>query len=569
MTAALLLIGSPSVGAQEYHAPAVTVSTEKVRMDGVVCFSHRVTEKQTLYSICKAYGITEDALYEQNKNLKQEGLRKDSFIFIPVDKCTAFQTETKAVEAIAAEQPAGVIEDDGKQMADANGGNSGFSASSGDKFTKHTVKWYEDLDVIAEKYGISVESIISANNLKSKKLKPRMVLVIPLSAVAEEAATEGPAAQNTPVEEADSAEEHPEEEMAPVQDENIINLEPKKNVSLMLMLPLKANSGGNEGNMDFYSGALLAAREKAQEGLQIDLNVFDCTSSIPDFNEELLARTDVVIGPVSSKDLQTVADKLPQNLFFVSPMDPRVEPLVLQHENMIQAPTPVEEQMKDIINWIKEERAENDRMVVFYEKGSAETAPSSTVNRLLADSGLEYQPFSYNILEGRDILENLRTLTSPEGRTHVIIASEKEAFVNDVVRNLNLLVYNQLNVVLYGPSKFRSFETIEVDNLHKTNFHCVLTYNVDYNSAKTMSFIMKYRALFNTEPTAFAFQGYDLASYFITMCSKYGYNWHHMIDKERYRMLQADMFFIKTLGGYVNTATKRVVYGNDYSIKQL
>ena len=104
-----------------------------------------------------------------------------------------------------------------------------------------------------------------------------------------------------------------------------------------------------------------------------------------------------------------------------------------------------------------------------------------------------------------------------EGTNRIVIASESEAFVNDVVRNLNLLIFNNIDVVLYAPSKIRSFETIEVENLHNTSLHVSLTYHIDYESENVKSFLMRYRALYNTEPTQFAFQGYDIARYFLGM----------------------------------------------------
>ena len=45
---------------------------------------------------------------------------------------------------------------------------------------------------------------------------------------------------------------------------------------------------------------------------------------------------------------------------------------------------------------------------------------------------------------------------------------------------------------------------------------------------------MKYRALFNAEPTQFAFQGYDIASYFISQCSRQGGKWMKKIDENEY-----------------------------------
>ena len=48
----LLLCAAPAaVNAQEYISTPVTVSKEKVRVNGQICYSHIVKEKQTLYSI--------------------------------------------------------------------------------------------------------------------------------------------------------------------------------------------------------------------------------------------------------------------------------------------------------------------------------------------------------------------------------------------------------------------------------------------------------------------------------------------------------------------------------------
>ena len=182
-------------------------------------------------------------------------------------------------------------------------------------------------------------------------------------------------------------------------------------------------------------------------------------------------------------------------------------------------------------------------------------------------SGLTFIPFSYSILEGRDITEPLTSLMTATGTNRVVIASESEAFVNDVVRNLSILLYNKLNVVLYAPARIRNFETIEVENLHKTAAHISLGYLIDYDSQQVKNFLLKYRALYNTEPTQYAFQGYDIATYFIGMCGKYGSQWARKLDDGESQMLQSTFMFVPAEnGGYVNQGIRRLVYGEDWSV---
>ena len=69
--------------AQDYTAPQVTVSKEKTKMGGKLYYSHIVLEKQTLYSISKAYGVSLDDIYSANPGLKETGLKKNAVILIP------------------------------------------------------------------------------------------------------------------------------------------------------------------------------------------------------------------------------------------------------------------------------------------------------------------------------------------------------------------------------------------------------------------------------------------------------------------------------------------------------
>ena len=132
------------------------------------------------------------------------------------------------------------------------------------------------------------------------------------------------------------------------------------------------------------------------------------------------------------------------------------------------------------------------------------------------------------------------------------------------------MIHQKYNVTLYGPSKIRSFETIEVENFHKTNLHVSLTYYIDYNDQRVKNMLMKYRALFNAEPTQFAYQGYDIASYFIELCSKYGKDWQKYLSHEEKSMLQSTFKCMQQGdGGYVNHGVRRIVYEKDWTISKI
>ena len=82
---ALCLITSPGVNAQTYTPVPVQVSQEKVRLNGKIYYSHPVQDRQTLFGIAKAYGVSVDDLYAANPGLKPNLLRVGQKLIIPAE----------------------------------------------------------------------------------------------------------------------------------------------------------------------------------------------------------------------------------------------------------------------------------------------------------------------------------------------------------------------------------------------------------------------------------------------------------------------------------------------------
>ncbi len=569
VTVIAIAAGYSETKAQEYTATPVTISKEKVRVNGKICYSHIVLEKQTLYSIAKAYGVTIEDICRFNPSISKDGLKKNSIILIPSQDAlmasageTGGKTEVRKDTAAVTAAPAGKTEPKDELTARQD-------KSKKTKLKVHIRKWYEDLDVIAEKYGVTTEALMKANNLTGRKLANRQKLIIPdmeeIAALKEQEAETIPDTEEvTPAADTTVSSETVPEETAPKV------FTPKDKVNMTVILPMKASAeNSSRNNIDFYSGVLLAARDMAEEGLDIELNVYDSTDPDMPVSKEDLENSDIIIGPVAAGDLKRLLEAVPGTSHVASPLDQRAEYLADLHSNFIQVPSPHKAQYNDLAAWIQEDKAVGDRVLVITEKGERQTEAVRQMCEALDSSGVEYTPFSYSILEGRDVIEPLTGLMTAEGANRVFIASESEAFVNDVVRNLNILVYKKLNVVLYAPAKIRSFETIEVENLHNTSLHVSLTYDIDYDRQDVRAFLMKYRALFNTEPSQFAFQGYDTAMFFAKMCRDYGEDWKTQMDKVELNMLQNTFKYHKTDAGYLNNGTRRMIYGKNWEVKRV
>ena len=564
--AAIAIVLMPSViryaDAQDYVNTPVSISKEKVKINGQICYSHVVLERQTLFSISKAYNVSVEDIYKYNPSVKQSGLVKNSIIIIPVAEETVVKEEApKQVETEAPVQ-------ESVQKAEKEPVKKETAKK---KKKTHTVKWYESIDDIAAKYGVTAEEVMAANKLSDRKLKSRMKLEIPEPGevvIADVAAEEEtlPQADSTTVVSHDGQIAEETEDESPWW-----TFRKNEKVTASLLLPFKATgTSGSRSNMDFYSGVLLAVNDLAAAGISTDLNVYDIADGSYDPTRNDIRNSDLIIGPVSVKDITMSLTSVGNSSVLVSPLDPKAESLVSTHPDMVQAPTPHKMQYNDLAAWVKEDCLPEDKVILISEKGARLTEASLEMKQSVDSARIDYSIFSYSILEGRDIEKPLKALMTNTATNRIMIISENEAFVNDVVRNLNMMIHQKYNVTLYGPSKIRSFETIEVENFHKTNLHVSLTYYIDYNDPRVKNLLMKYRALFNTEPTQFAYQGYDIASYFIELCSKYGKDWQKYLPHEEKSMLQSTFKCMQQgEGGYVNHGVRRIVYEKDWTISKV
>ena len=524
--AAIAILGCAQALAQDYVPTPVTVSTEKVKLNGKVYLTHVVLEKQTLYSISKAYGVSEEDLYEANPSLRELGLQKNAILLIP------YRPQAEVAEAPAAPETV-----------------------SG-QFTEHTVRWYEDIEDIARRYDVTVADIMKANGLESKKLKTRQVLKIPQpgAPVTVPATEPAPVAPVVPVAEAPVAsEELPAIEGVP------------ETVNFSLILPLRAATGASEINMDFYSGVLMALKDLEEEGVKVKMNAYDLYAGIPPIEE--LTASDFVLGPMASRDLEAILQRVDGRVPVISPLDQKAASLGLNYRNFIQAPSATDHQYEDLAQWVGEELQSRDKILLITEKGAGSVTAPVAIRSALARRNLSYEILNYAISEGRGIPATLsEIMAGKDSLNRVIVATENEAFMGDVMRNLGIMQGKGYKIVMYAPSKVRTFETIEGTAYHDAALHISTSYHVDYTDPQVDRFVHQYRALFRTEPSQFAFQGYDTARYFVTRRARYGKHWTRFLGHERTSGLHTDFQFIPDENGNShNRAVRRIVFGTNYT----
>ena len=451
-----------------------------------------------------------------------------------------------------------------------NGAAVGEQVEGKDYFI-YVAKWYDDLERIAEQFSIDKDILKAYNGMDSYQTTRRQKVRIPLhpESVVLPVQGEEPQAPSTEVNRQTPPEEESpflpfpefreEEKEAGLAD--LLKVRGESGTPVVgLALPFSTARGRNDAAFDFYSGLLLALKDLAEAGITVDLKVKDCSDSTH-FDPSSFEGCDIIIGPLSPRDLErtlAVSDSL---IPVVSPLDPKAEALAAAHHNFIHAPSPNDAQIRDIVEWIREDFRSGDRVFLMKESG----ADMQRIEQLLMDAGLEYKVVEYGILENATLEDKLTTMMSPIAMNHAIVISDKEAFVNDALRNLTIMTYKEIPVTMYAPSRIRNFETLDVESLHNVSAHVSCSYHVNYDSPKVKAFLPVYRALYHAEPTPFAYQGYDTAMYFIRRMAIQSED-----EDDRAKGLQSDFLFSEEGrepgSGYINSAVRRVIYGPDFEI---
>jgi LysM repeat protein len=539
--------------AQQYEAPEVKISQDKVRVNGKSYYAHVVTEKQTLYSISKAYNVSLQDIYDSNRNLDLEnaGLKVGQVIFIP--------TQPTA--------PAGTVVPSASQSDPVRENATGTTVPADTKTEKPATTGSSAMD----------RWLFPGNNRMNQNPP----------------ATEKPAAEpETQVQAADGEtvsgafsrnglHSNAEETVSPQQPDslkvqvdslitvadslNAFVLDIPERISVALLLPF-TSSKLSDNTVDFYSGLLLAARDLGKSGVQIDIDAIDVRDS-SSITPASLAGHDIIFGPITSKDMKVMLERCPDGKFIVSPLDPQAVALT-KNAPSIQAPTPTALQNQDIVRWAIEEMAPGDSLVLITQKGVTLSEGSKCIVDALKASGVKYHTISYGILEGLSIQKAFEAHCSANGITRYIVAADDESFANDAVRNVNLMLFKKHDVALYAPSRIRSFNMIETEYLHSVNTHISAAYFTDWGNKNVSNFIMAYRALFNAEPNQFAFHGYDTMHFFIDICRTYGRQWPKVLQDYSERGLQTDFRFVRDedAAGFVNAAVRRVIYTPDFKV---
>jgi LysM repeat protein len=620
-----------AVAQQDSIRPVVVVkSTDRVKIEGKLYYIHIVRKGETLYSISKAYGVSQIDIAMENPDIYM-GLQVDQALKIPVktedvkdDERYIYHVVRKGetlfvlsrkyqvpIDEIASVNPdvkSGLMLSQVVLIPKELLNTLGKTAPVRDTltFVYHEVQPREGLYSIAKRYKVTQTAIEEHNrDLLVNGLKAGTILKIPQPAPA--------IADTKPLD--DKPRPNTLEEVPSLQPKAIAKCDTflyrrgKDVFNIAVILPFssgetdldpaiaevvdqkfdsKAKPPSKEnvvsprvlGFLEFYEGFLLAVDSMKQQGVSVNLNVFD-TKRDPKVIEKLiesnkLNQADLIIGPVYPEEFKPIASFVRQNpIPVVSPLASSSH-LLVNNPGIIQVNPSIMTQIGEFIQMV--DVCSSNNYLLVREDDSLVAPMVNQFHDLVAkkfngcaDSDqLHIKTFSYKPgSASADTQEKLNHSLNAEKENVVFIPSENEAFVSEFLGHLYALKsYHGYRMTVYGFPKWQKLRNIPSDYFYKLNIHLFTSFFVDYNRLPVIHFIEKYREFYRSEPSQFAFQGYDVGLYFISALRQYGRGLSACLPHHSADLLQSTYRFARgnETDGYENRAVFLINYTPTFEI---
>ncbi|BAX81849.1 PBP1 and LysM peptidoglycan-binding domain-containing protein [Labilibaculum antarcticum] len=620
-----LILGA--VNFAEAQSRTVELSNNKVVVGGQTCFLHVVKEKQTLFSISRAYGVDLAVILQVNRKTDVT-VNIGEVLRIPV-----VDAETVLPSVLVKKED--------------------------DKFFYHIIKKGDTLFSLYRKYGVDVEVIRSSNpdmgpNLslgsivkvpkikkevqvnftpkhdkyyyyyvikqgdtesaisrkffmklrKFRKLNPKVKRTtlkigdwvrIPRYLVPPEYFVEKGAPKDTILE--------VQQVVDSVVSEVILKPRIQNKIRIALFLPLYLNANDSINRnvfykdtieiiteleprvlysrshdfIRFYQGVLLAVDSLQKDGLSVDLHVFD-TEKNPERLQRILAGLqytdlDFIIGPVYQNTFSVVADFAQRRRIpIISPLSPKNSELQT-NPFVIQINTSVKSICGKISDFVSYDLDTRNLIVVHPDRYEHlnEFQLVTDIERNLFEKGKywENDDMTYKKISFDEYgLFGIERMLSDTVENVIIIPSTLQPYVENIISNLNILS-QRFDIRLIGFPVWQRFNSLDAEIFYNLNLSVITPYNIDYKEVKIDSFVSDFRDKFKCEPNDFSFRAFDLCRYFSKAVSSFGRAFPGHLNKMNVDLLQSNYHFkrVNAFGGLENQGIQVVNYSRDFRIR--
>lgn len=327
-----------------------------------------------------------------------------------------------------------------------------------------------------------------------------------------------------------------------------------------------------------YQGVLLAVEDLKKQGLDINLHVFDTEKKQSVVRQTLQnldqLKLDIILGPVYNHTFELVAEYAQTNQIpIISPLTSKNSQL---HNNpfVFQLNTSVKSLCDKIFDHLMSDK-ENKNIVVVHSKNYKELEEYKLVTDIeqqLFENGKywQYSNINYSKISFEDYGNlGLEYLLSKTQKNIIIIPSSKPAVVESFLTNLKILC-KTYPIQLIGFPSWQRYSSMDPSNLFELNTFILSPYYINYESENVITFVDRFRNEFVSEPNDYSFRAYDFTYYFATAIKRYGVSFFdHLSEIKDVELLQSNFSIegVSAWGGFENRGLHIINYTPEFKIK--
>ena len=488
---------------------------------------HTIKPKETLYSVARTYSLRPEDIVAANPGLSEETFQIGKTIRIPLpasNESYTYYSDRQTQQVI------------------------------------HKVKKGETLYSIARQYNVSVEEIQRVNSLSSNSLKVDMELIIPIIAI-------------------------PSNKGSQLAEEIKTNLLLRPNkypvkvdvIKVGLLLPFLDETDKMHFRLqEYYEGLLLAVNKLKDQGVNIELYVFEIgkgndTKKLKSLLETLEMKSlNLIIGGVTDEQIKILSDfSKSYNIKYVIPFSSK-NTEVLNNSNIFQVNSPQSYIYSKASNVFRE-TFRNDNVVFLKVNGKADK--DDFINTLQSD--LKQNNIHYRVVTRDNLLEETLLPLLATNKENVIIPTSADASaLQQTLEALKKIQQNNTDytIRLFGYPEWQTYDSRFKTDYHRFGTYIYSSFFVDERDIETKEFITNFRKwyrrdLMNIYPR-YAMLGYDTGLFFLTALYRYGLNFEQNIHHLRVKTIQFAFNFerVNNWGGFINTGLYLVYYSPDFKV---
>jgi hypothetical protein len=302
--------------------------------------------------------------------------------------------------------------------------------------------------------------------------------------------------------------------------------------------------------VEFYEGVLIALDSLKSEGVSLFVDVFDTQKDSALVESLLLKRelqeADIIIGPVSSKNLRIVAEFAKNNKkTLISPFNSRSD-LTTDNPYYIQVNPSFKVHSDLIVEHIHKIESdpelfrtplETNMIILALQRDSSRIADlQSSYSAYKNDTAAHFAQLIRNTptIDIEDIEPFLK-----KGKLNIILipSYQDEGFIYNALREIQKLVdkvepKKGHQIVIVGMDRWKYYNRINFEYFESMNLYLSSQYFTDINSDDVQKFKKDYKAVYGIGTREFGFIGFDMMLYFGRVINKYGTNFPAHLWKE-------------------------------------